>query len=296
MVITERLLSGIIDMNFAVFICTHGRPDKQHTLDTLRRTGYTGNIYLVVDDEDDTIVSLDRYVDGVTQVVQFCKQGYINSMDTGTIENQRKCILYAKGACEDLAKHMKLDAFVIADDDIKKFRYRYVEDGHLKSQNITKNMDAVIEAYTNCMVECNLTATGFGFTQFYFSGKDSFSADNTQKYRVPYNFVFRNPKYKVNWMSWFGEDIITAVYYGRIGQMWTAIPYVQQDIVELASADGGMKDVYDSNSSVRLAMQNVMYLPSELCAFFYRDKFMASINKDKAFPKLISSKFQLQPN
>lgn len=283
-------------MNTAVFICTHGRPDTQHTLKTLRDSGYTGKIYLVLDDEDETYPYYHHNLGYCDDIWEFNKQFYIDKSDTGTNENQRKCILYAKNCCEDLAQNMKLDAFVIADDDILNFRFRYAEDGHLKSQKVLSTMDDIMDAYYKAMLDCNMVATGFGFTQFYFSGSDSFSSDNIQKYRVPYNFVFRNANYKVDWMSWFGEDIITAVYYGRIGQLWTALPYVQQEIVSLASADGGMKDTYDSNSSVRLAMQNVMYLPAELKAYQYKGKYMASIKRENAFPKLISSSFKKNKN
>lgn len=279
-------------MKTAVFICTHGRPDAQHTLHLLRNSGYTGKIYLILDDEDKTFPLYHHNLDDADDIYMFKKQEYIDKSDTGTNENQRKCILYAKNFCEDLAQQMNLDAFVIADDDILNFRYRYPEDGSLKSQKVTSTMGDVIDAYYQAMIDCDMVATGFGFTQFYFSGSDSFSSDNIQKYRVPYNFVFRNAKHKVDWMSWFGEDIITAVYYGRIGQLWTALPYVQQEIVALASASGGMKDTYDGNSSARLAMQNVMYLPAELKAYKYKGKYMASIKRDVAFPKIISSSFK----
>lgn len=278
-------------MKYAVFICTHGRPDSQYTLETLNRCGYTGKVYLIVDDEDDTVHNLMKNTQDKASIAMFNKQMYIDKSDTGTNEDQRKCILYAKNFCEDFAKGLNLDAFIIADDDITKFRYRYVEDNKLKTLNITE-MDAIIEAYLEAMFDCDMAATGFGFTQFYFSGIHSFDNDNIQKYRVPYNFVFRNSKHRIDWMSWFGEDIITAVYYGRIGEYMTAIPYVQQEIVPLASADGGMKDTYDSNSDVRLAMQNVMYLPTELKAYQYKGKFMASINRDNAFPRVINSRYK----
>lgn len=277
-------------------ICTHGRPNAQHTYETLRKSGYTGEIYLILDDEDNKLKDYNRFIDEQHEDNLFCsvfnKQKYIDKSDTGTNENQRKCILYAKNYCEDFARELKLQAFIIADDDILKFRFRYIEDGKLKSQNITHSMDDVIESYIKTMLDCDMTATGFGFTQFYFTGVNSFSVENVVKYRVPYNFVFRNPNHRVDWMSWFGEDIITAVYYGRIGQLWTAMPYVQQEIVSLATAEGGMKDTYDNNSSIRLAMQNIMYLPSELKPYKYNDTYMASIRRDHAFPKLISSCFK----
>jgi hypothetical protein len=279
-------------MNYAVMICTHGRPNAQHTLKTLRDCGYTGKIILIVDDEDDTLPELMMKTFGEAEIVEFNKQMWIDTSDTGTNENQRKCILYAKNFCEDLAKDRQLDAFVIADDDIFNLRYRYPEDGKLKSLKITKDMDKVIEAYVEYMLSADIVATGFGFTQFYFSGENSFSPENFLKYRVPYNFVFRNAKYKIDWMSWFGEDIITAVMYNKRGYFMQDFPFVQQEIKPLAKEAGGMKDTYDNNSDIRLAMQNIMYLPSELKAFKYRGKYMASIKRDKAFPMLISSSYK----
>ena len=37
------------EYNFAVFILTHGRPDNVKTIPTLKKCGYTGNIYFIVD-------------------------------------------------------------------------------------------------------------------------------------------------------------------------------------------------------------------------------------------------------
>ena len=45
--------------DFAVFILTHGRAKQQKTVKTLKRCGYTGRLYLIVDDEDK---ELDEYM------------------------------------------------------------------------------------------------------------------------------------------------------------------------------------------------------------------------------------------
>ena len=39
----------------AVFIITHGRAEKQLTLDLLRQSEYSGKIYLVVDNKDEQL-------------------------------------------------------------------------------------------------------------------------------------------------------------------------------------------------------------------------------------------------
>lgn len=42
-----------MDRNFAVFILSHGRAGKVYTFDTLRKQGYTGKIYIIIDNEDE---------------------------------------------------------------------------------------------------------------------------------------------------------------------------------------------------------------------------------------------------
>jgi hypothetical protein len=57
--------------DFCAFILTHGRPDRVHTYNTLQRAGYTGKVYIVIDDEDKTA---DQYRARLgDKVLQFCK-------------------------------------------------------------------------------------------------------------------------------------------------------------------------------------------------------------------------------
>ena len=39
--------------DFAVLIFSHGRADRVYTIPTLRKGGYIGKIYIVVDNEDE---------------------------------------------------------------------------------------------------------------------------------------------------------------------------------------------------------------------------------------------------
>lgn len=52
-----------MDNNFAVFILSHGRAGNVKTYQTLINQGYTGKIYIIIDDEDDMRNSyIDMYV------------------------------------------------------------------------------------------------------------------------------------------------------------------------------------------------------------------------------------------
>lgn len=119
--------------DFAIFILTHGRPTAQHTMSTLINLGYSGTIYLVVDDTDNT---LNDYLNTYDNVIVFDKNHYINSIDVATNNPMFKSILYGKCAAEDIAKELGLKAFAVVDDDLVGFRFRYAEDNSLKSLRI----------------------------------------------------------------------------------------------------------------------------------------------------------------
>ena len=65
--------------DYAVFIVSHKRPDRVFTYKALRKTGYTGKIYIVVDDLDPTI---EEYKKRFNNVVVFSKQEAKKITDT----------------------------------------------------------------------------------------------------------------------------------------------------------------------------------------------------------------------
>lgn len=273
--------------DFAVFICTHGRPDVQITHDTLLGAGYTGKIIFVVDDEDNTVEALKANYP-VIQVMQFNKQAMIDISPTVSFPPIRKTILYAKNACEAFAKELGLTSFVIADDDLTSFRYRYVDGDSIKSLRITRNFDAVLEAYNEFMLSNNMISLGFGIAQYYFNGVTCMT-DNLWKWRIPYTFVFRNASKSLLWQSDYGEDIITSISYATAGEYAMCCPMVQQDTKPLATTAGGMAELHTVVSSFKLSEYGYLYHPTAEKPVYYKDHWMASIKRDKAFPKLVSS-------
>jgi len=112
---------------FCVFILTHGRPDNVRTIDTLRRAGYTGRLYLVVDDEDATV---DRYRQefGTDHVIVFDKKAEADLCDEGNNFDERRTILMARNACFSIAARLGVTHFLQLDDDYYYFGRR-LEDG-----------------------------------------------------------------------------------------------------------------------------------------------------------------------
>lgn len=274
-------------MKFAVFICTHGRPNAQHTLNAIKEAGYTGDAHLVVDDEDDTVGAL--YEKGYS-VLQFCKQDYIDTVDIGRSDAKRKAILYAKCACEDFAKEFGYDAFVIADDDIVGFRYRYESGDQLLTQQLTANLNEVFKCYSEYILDNNICMTSFGTNQMYMGGK--LSDEKKCDFRIPYNFLFRNTSIPFNWVSEMNEDTI-SVLAEHSGKYMIQLPFIKLEMKELmAGAEGGMTENYNSTTTAQRINTILMYAPSCVKYMATNKKITHALKRDNAFPKLISGSFK----
>lgn len=284
--------------DFAVFIITHGHPDKQITYDTLRRCGYSGKIYLVVDDTDTTI---QQYIDnyGRDSVIVFNKNYYINSdrFDNGTNTPIYACAIYARRAVEDIAKSFGLDYFAMADDDIKKIVIRYPVDNALKRVNIV-NLDAVLEAHIELLKTQHLACIGFGGVQNYFAGASVFSDDNLSKRIIPYQFFLRRTDKTVRWSCWYGEDDVEAYFNTITGNLWFASLYVM--IEAMPNGTGSMATTYETINSYIMSFAELRYFPG-LLRVYKRPKSKASIfgvirTNGNWFPKILNETYKIKEN
>lgn len=110
--------------DFCALILTHGRPDRVYTLDTIRRFGFTGQVFLVVDDEDKTRSEyIERF--GADAVLTFSKAEIAARFDEADNFDDRRAIFYARNACFDLARKAGFRYFIQLDDDYSGFYFRF---------------------------------------------------------------------------------------------------------------------------------------------------------------------------
>ena len=130
---------------FACFILCHGRPDNTPTYATLRKFGYTGDIYIICDDEDKTV---DGYIKnfGKDNVMLFSKADISKKFDQMNNFNDRKCAVYARNACFEIAQKLGLDYFCELDDDYTTMPYRWIENNKLYRSS-GADLDNVFSAY-----------------------------------------------------------------------------------------------------------------------------------------------------
>ena len=88
---------------FAVFILSHGRPDKVYTLKQLQKNNYTGDWYIIIDNED---AQREEYIKnfGKDKVVIFDKAAIAEKFDTIDTSTDRRSVVFARNACFDIAE------------------------------------------------------------------------------------------------------------------------------------------------------------------------------------------------
>ena len=278
--------------DFAIFICTHERPNKQHTLKKLLSAGYTGKYFLLLDDEDTTLFEYVKLY-GREHIYVFNKCEYIKKTDrfVALCDAPTKAVVYARNAAFDIAKKLGLNSFVVADDDIASLRHRYIKDGSLRSSEITYGFDEICLLYNSFLLANNFYCVSFGCVPNYFGGISTF-LNSQSNARVCHNFIFVNAKMKFRWMSAFLEDMTTPFVYGRKGALFLSLLDVQLVNPPLGSNAGGMYDTYKNLSGFTRSFYSFICSPTNIRVYWCNGGWRTGILKDNSVPKIISSKFK----
>lgn len=246
------------DGQFCVFILTHGRPNNVKTFQTLKRCGYTGPVYIVIDNEDN---AADQYRQKFgRQVVEFDKLAISKRFDTGDNFSDRRTVVYARNACFDLAKALGYQYFLELDDDYVVFEYRPIRQGRLSSITV-KNLDAVIEKMLDFFIASGAKTVAFAQGGDFIGGKDS---TNLKKalLRKAMNAFFCSVDRQFDFVGRINEDVNTYTSLGSKGELLLTVTDIMIKQTQTQKTAGGMTDVYLDSGTYVKSFYTVMYSPS----------------------------------
>lgn len=278
-------------MKFAVFITSHERADRVLTYTALRKSGYTHDIYVVIDDEDDIAAYKLNYG---KEVLVFNKQTYIDKCDTVVPTTQRASVTYPRIFVEEKARDLGLDAFMVIDDDMPTFRYRWVEDGKVRSLSMKSGMDDVLNYYAQFIIKHNIAVTTFVHTMFYIGGVSGLDRRITEQRELNGVFI-RNTKFDVEWTGVMRQDMITNLLTSRRGYVWWALPFVVFETLpmnEHGVNDGGMKETYDNIDNYERSFLGVIAVPSCLKVGCANGRIKIVCDWNKGCAKIVSGRYK----
>lgn len=248
----------------AVFILTHGRADRVYTYDALRKAGYTGRIYLMVDDEDKQVEDYrKRYGD---QVIVFCKQDAVDITDSGDNFKKRNSVVYARNWNFVVAKELGLDYFWQLDDDYSSFGWATNNEAdYITSDIYTVSLDAILEKLVEFSEATKAHSVAFSQGGDFIGGGNGTFVKKIQKgefsRKVMNSFLFCVDR-PIKFMGRINEDVNMYVEYGRRGYLFVTVPRLRLWQKETQQNAGGLTDIYLDLGTYVKSFYSVMYAPS----------------------------------
>lgn len=272
--------------NFAVFILTHGRPDNVKTLSTLKKCGYTGKIYFIVDNEDKTIEQYQNNY-GVENVKVFNKKEMADSIDEGNNFDNRKVIIHARNASFKIAKELGITYFLQFDDDYYYFGYRYNT-----GAKIIKNLDNVFDSMLNFYKSTNIKTICFSQGGDHIGG---FSGIKLK--RKAMNSFFCSTDRPFNFLGAINEDVNTYTTLGGRGELFLTIPVFAINQKDSQTQKDGMSDIYKLQGTYIKSFTTVLMQPSNVSISIMNannKRIHHSIKWINTTPMIIDEKYKKQ--
>ena len=278
--------------DFCAFILTHGRPDNVITYNTLLRHGYTGPIYIVIDNEDKTA---NRYYELFgDKVVMFDKLSVAKSIDEGDNFDDRRAIIYARNACFDIAKKLGYTYFIELDDDYVDFMYKLDSNYESINKEDIKKLDNIFGYLLDYYKSINAASIAIAQGGDFLGGKDGNAAKHPRFRKCMNSFICStNRQFQFN--GRINEDVNTYTNLASRGSLFLSIPNVALQQKATQANKGGMTEIYLNNGTYVKSFYTVMYQPSSVCIKMMisnHPRLHHSISWGNTVPMIISEEYK----
>jgi TET-associated glycosyltransferase-like protein len=242
--------------DFCAFILTHGRPDSVYTYETIRKAGYTGPIYIIVDDED---AKREEYVARFgAQVLTFSKAEIAKTFDEGDNFNDRRAIIYARNACFHLARELGFTYFIQLDDDYTAIRYKMNDRGEYDDGLNVKSLDVVLAILLEYYKSIPALAIAMAQGGDFLGGKEGNGCSN----RKCMNSFICSTERPFSFFGRLNEDVNVYTNLARRGELFLTMTTLAIEQRQTQSNAGGMTEVYRDSGTYVKSFYTVMYSPS----------------------------------
>lgn len=246
--------------NFCALILTHGRPDRVVTHAKLRQKGYTGPIFLVVDDEDTRV---DDYIlrYGAESVVVICKREIAERCDEGDNSHDRRSVLYARNASFEIARSRGFRYFVQLDDDYREFGYRFDSNGFYRKKS-SQSLDEMFESVRRYLSSSPFAAIALGQGGDYMGGADATYNRSICTARKAMNTFFCDSERPFQFVGRLNDDVNTYTVLQRAGLPFLTLMNLYIEQGKTQANEGGLTDLYLDSGTYVKSFYTVMYAPS----------------------------------
>ena len=250
--------------NFAVFILSHGRPDNVKTYNALRKCGYTGKIYILVDNEDST---QKQYIKNYgKQVIVFDKKEAAKITDAGDNSGKRNTVLFARNWNFVVAQDLGLTHFWQLDDDYSNFAWVTNNQGDYITMNTSvKRLDDILQAFCTYIDESPVSCIAIAQGGDLIGGGEGTIVKKIKQgkflRKVMNSFVFKTDR-PLKFYGRMNDDVNMFTVNGSRGHLLITVPRLRIYQAATQSADGGLTDMYKESGTYVKSFYTILYKPS----------------------------------
>lgn len=250
----------MLPSDYAVIIPTHGRCDRVYTYDSLRKSGYTGPIYLLCDDGDK---QLDQYKEKYgDKVLVFSKGDYAGRFDKMDNFGNKACVVYARNAMWDVAKKLGLTCFAVMDDDYTSLDYRITGEATYYARKM-KNADSVFSAFVEFINSTKVSTICFAQGGDFIGGADNSQVrKGFEVSRKMMNVYFFHSDRQIEFKGTINEDLTSSISEGVVGNVLLTTRLCSITQKQTQQNAGGLTDIYLDFGTYVKSFYSVMYAPS----------------------------------
>lgn len=242
--------------DFCVFILTNGRPNRVHTYKTLMKAGYTGKVFIVIDDEDKTA---DQYRKKFgDKVLQFCKADMDAMIDPGDNFSGRSSTIWPRAAFWGIAKEKKCKYFIQLDDDYTCFAYRFDKFGNDQYMHIRKTCDEMFSALLDFHIKTPSVSVAMSQGGDFIGGADG----RCKLLRKAMNSFVCSVDRPFMLIGRRNEDVNAYVLGSLRGNLFFTVMQAQLVQVQTQKNPGLITDSYIESGTYQKSFYTVMYAPS----------------------------------
>lgn len=249
----------MLHSSFAVFILSHGRAQRVKTLRALRKHGYTGRVYIIIDDEDEQAEEYRKlYGDAV---IQFSKDEAAAVTDTGDTIKKRNTVLFARNMCHRIARKLNIEYFCEMDDDYQFFEVRKIEGPHLREMPV-QSLDNVFDCFINFLNDTDALSVCFAQSGDFIGGVGAYLKKSITR-KAMNVFICRTDK-PFRFVGRMNDDVNTYVTLGNRGYLFFTVGLVDVVQTNTQTRDGGLTEMYKEFGTYNKSFYTVMMQPSSV--------------------------------
>jgi len=279
--------------DFAIFILTHARPNNIKTIKTLKKCGYTGLIYFIIDNEDKT---RDKYIRnfGEEKVHVFDKKYYADLIDEGNNFDERRTITHARNASFDIAKKIGITYFMELDDDYTAFHFRFPDQQNEKLLfKSVPDLDYIISLYLDFYKKTKFKSIAFAQGGDFIGGVGNPTVIRRPLMRKCMNSFICSTERKFQFVGAMNEDVNTYTTLGSRGNLFGTVPMVNLVQEATQSNSGGITDMYLKYGTYCKSFTTVIMMPSSVKVSMMNSnnpRLHHQIKWENTVPKIIDEK------